>query len=120
MSSRDSAFIDVQVVTADRRLGHPGALLAGAGPLIARARKLADVVLIDTAPLLSVSDAVDLSPHVDAALVVAGSTALRRSSGRSAQRLLSRLRVPAVGAVLVGWFALVGLRELPAAHRTRR
>ena len=99
---RDSAFIGVQVVTSGQELGHPGALLAGAGPLIARARELADVVLVDTAPLLSVSDAIDLSPHVDAALVVSRLNRTTAQEAAGVQRLLARLRVPAVGAVLVG------------------
>jgi Mrp family chromosome partitioning ATPase len=99
---RDSAFTGVQVVTSGQKLGHPGALLAGAGPLIARARKLADVVLVDTAPLLSVSDAIDLSPHVDAALVVSRLNRTTAQEAAGVQRLLARLRVPAVGTVLVG------------------
>ena len=99
---RDSAFSGVQVVTSGQELGHPGALLAGAGPLIARARELADVVLVDTAPLLSVSDAIDLSPHVDAALVVSRLNRTTAQEAAGVQRLLARLRVPAVGTVLVG------------------
>lgn len=99
---RQAAFAGVQVATSGQELTHPGALLAGVGPLIERARQLADIVLIDTAPLLAVSDAVDLSPHVDAALVVSRLNRTTTHQAAASQRLLSRLNVPALGAVLVG------------------
>ncbi|QNN52170.1 polysaccharide biosynthesis tyrosine autokinase [Nocardioides mesophilus] len=99
---RETDYPDVLIATAGTELGHPGALLAGAGPLIRKARKLADVVIIDTAPLLTVSDAVDVSPHVDAALIVVRANRATSEHGRSAHRLLSRMGVPALGAVLVG------------------
>jgi Mrp family chromosome partitioning ATPase len=113
---RDSAFIGVQVVTSGQELRHPGALLAGAGPLIARARELADVVLVDTAPLLPFSDAIDLSPHVDAALVVSRLNRTTAQEAAGVQRLLARLRVPAVGAVLVGAGSPGGLEAYAPTH----
>ncbi|MPZ93391.1 MAG: AAA family ATPase [Propionibacteriales bacterium] len=99
---RESPFAGVSVATSGQETGHPGALLAGVGPLVERARELADVVLIDTAPLLAVSDAVDLSPHVDAALVVSRANRTTAHQAAASQRLLSRLGVPALGAVLIG------------------
>ncbi|HET7325923.1 MAG TPA: CpsD/CapB family tyrosine-protein kinase [Nocardioidaceae bacterium] len=99
---RDSPFTGVRVATSGQEINHPGALFAGVGPLIERARDLADIVIIDTAPLLAVSDAVDLSPHVDTAVVVARLNRTTSHQAAASQRLLSRLRVPAVGAVLVG------------------
>lgn len=82
----------------------PGELLAS--PLmrqvIAEARQVADIVLIDTAPILAASDATHLFPLVDAVLVVgrAGKT-----TGLAAERtseLLLRLGAPVVGAALNG------------------
>lgn len=99
---RDSFFPGVQVATSGQETGHPGALLTGVGPLINEARHLADIVLIDTAPLLSVSDAVELSPHVDAALVVSRVNRTTRQQAAACQRLLSRLGVPTLGLALVG------------------
>ena len=99
---RDTEIQGVQIVTSGGQGARPGALLAGAGPLIGKARKMADVVLIDTAPLLTVSDAVDLSPHVDAVLVVTRAGHTTAGQARASQRLLSRLGVPALGAVLIG------------------
>jgi capsular exopolysaccharide synthesis family protein len=99
---RDTQFPGVRVATSGQETGHPGALLASVGPLIDRARELADIVLIDTAPLLSVSDAVELSPHVDAALVVSRINRTTSQQAAAAHRLLSRMGVPALGAVLIG------------------
>jgi capsular exopolysaccharide synthesis family protein len=99
---RDTQFPGVRVATSGQETGHPGALLASVGPLIDRARELADIVLIDTAPLLSVSDAVELSPHVDAALVVSRVNRTTSQQAAAAHRLLSRMGVPALGAVLIG------------------
>lgn len=99
---RDTPFAGVRIATSGQETSHPGALLAGAGPLFAEARKLADIVLVDTAPLLAVSDAIDLSAHVDAVLVVSRANRTTTAHAHSTHRLLSRLGVPALGAVLVG------------------
>jgi capsular exopolysaccharide synthesis family protein len=99
---RDTAFPGVRIATSGQETNHPGALLTSAGRIIEQARKLADVVLIDTAPMLTVSDAVDLSPHVDAVVVVSRVNRTTTGQARAAHRILTRLGVPALGAVLVG------------------
>lgn len=99
---RTTAHPGVLLATSGRETGDAGALVAAAGPLLREARGLADVVLVDTAPLLSVSDAVDLSPHVDAVLVVARSKRTTVGQARAVRRLLDRLPVVALGAVLLG------------------
>ncbi len=118
---RDTRIPGVTIATSGQELGHPGALLASAGPLIAAARGLADVVLIDTAPLLAVSDAIDLAQHVDVALVVTRLNRTTTGHAAAAQRLLSRLGVPALGTVLVG-SRPTGAQEgyLVAEHRQGR
>lgn len=110
---RKTGYAGVRLATSGTELGHPGALLAGVGALISQARELADVVLIDTAPLLAVSDAVDLSPHVDAAIVVSRVSRTTAAQAAATQRLLTRLRVPALGAVLIG--SQVSLGNYPHA-----
>lgn len=99
---RPTDFAGIDLATSGQELQHPGALLAGIGPVITQARHLADIVLIDTAPLLAVSDAVDLSPHVDAALMVSRAKRTTAGQATAAQRLLSRLGVPALGVVVIG------------------
>lgn len=99
---RDTSVVGVRAATTGQQVEHPGALLASAGPMLDAARRLADVVLIDTAPLLTVSDAIDLAQHVDVALVVSRLNKTTRGHAEASQRLLSRLGVPALGTVLVG------------------
>ena len=99
---RETAFPGVAIATGGQELEHPGALLSGVKPLITRARELADIVLIDSAPLLAVSDALDISPHVDAVLMVMRAKRTTAAQAKAAHRLLSRLHVPVLGVVLIG------------------
>ena len=68
--------------------------------LIAEARRSADIVIIDTTPILAVSDAVFIAPEADAVLLVARSG---RTTGEVAERtteLLARLGCPVIGVAL--------------------
>jgi capsular exopolysaccharide synthesis family protein len=89
---------------------HSGTEVANAAELIARrggqilaeARALADVVLLDTAPLLVVSDASELLPEVDAVIMVARAGRTTRDGARRSFELLDRAGIPVLGVVLVG------------------
>jgi capsular exopolysaccharide synthesis family protein len=70
--------------------------------LLAQARSLADVVIMDTAPLLVVSDAAELLPEVDAVVIVARAHRTTRDSARRTFELLDRAQIPVLGVVLVG------------------
>jgi capsular exopolysaccharide synthesis family protein len=77
--------------------------VANAGrALVSRARELADIVIIDTPPILATNDATELIPAADAVVVVArvGKTSL--DGAKRTHRLLERLSAPAAGVVLVG------------------
>jgi capsular exopolysaccharide synthesis family protein len=82
----------------------PGELLAS--PLmrqvIAEARNVADIVLIDTAPILAASDATHLFPMVDAVLVIGRAGRTTTFSAQRSSELLLRLGAPVVGAALNG------------------
>jgi capsular exopolysaccharide synthesis family protein len=84
-------------------LGHqPGAHLDAELRLLEEARRMADVVIIDTAPLLAASVTRELVTMAD--VVVVASRVGRTTSpaaGRTAE-LLERLGAPALGVVLVG------------------
>jgi succinoglycan biosynthesis transport protein ExoP len=72
--------------------------------LLEEARGLADVVIVDAAPLLPVSDTralLDL-PNVDGVLVVARAFATRRDRAASARRLLEQSERSVLGLVLTG------------------
>jgi capsular exopolysaccharide synthesis family protein len=91
-------------------LVHSGSSVDDAAELIARrgarllaeARGMADVVLLDTAPLLVVSDASELLPSVDAVIMVARAGQTSRDSARRSFELLDRAGIPVLGVVLVG------------------
>lgn len=91
-------------------LVHSGAKVEDAAELIARqgaqlleeARAIADVVLVDTAPLLVVSDAAELLPSVDAVVMVARVGQTSRDAARRSYELLDRAGIPVLGVVLIG------------------
>lgn len=91
-------------------LVHSGSKVEDAAELIARrgaqlleeARAIADVVLVDTAPLLVVSDASELLPAVDAVVLVARVGQTSRDGARRSYELLGRAGIPVLGVVLVG------------------
>jgi capsular exopolysaccharide synthesis family protein len=99
-----TALRNVRLVPSGVVPEKPGELLAS--PLmrhvISEARDVADIVLIDTAPILAASDAAHLFPLVDAVVVVgrAGSTTVQ--SAQRTSELLLRLGAPVVGATLNG------------------
>jgi capsular exopolysaccharide synthesis family protein len=70
--------------------------------LLEQARSLADVVIMDTAPLLVVSDASEMLPEVDAVVIVARAHRTTRESARRTFELLDRAEIPVLGVVLVG------------------
>jgi len=90
----------VQVVTAGDSGATPLDLLTKAGPVVAAARALADVVLIDTAPVLVSSEATELIPWVDFVLVVVRAGKTTTGAASQAAEMLSRLHAPVLGIVL--------------------
>jgi receptor protein-tyrosine kinase len=99
---RQSPLPRVMVVGSGTRPEAPSALLTSETmrQVLAEARRLGRVILIDTPPLLDASDAAHLFPEVDAVLVVAraGKTTVAQAQGTAG--LLKRLNAPAVGVVL--------------------
>lgn len=92
----------VYIITSGTRLDHPAALTSRLGPVLNEARKLADVVIVDTAPLLAASDVFDILPLVDTAVLVVRSGRLTEQAGNRVAELLGRFQVPVTGAILIG------------------
>jgi capsular exopolysaccharide synthesis family protein len=99
---RPTVVDGVEIVTAGLRVDQPTLLPTRMDHVLKSARKLADVVLIDCAPLLHANDALDLMPFVDSVLVVCKSGRTTREQAERVAELLSRMQVPVVGALLVG------------------
>lgn len=96
-----TAIRGVSFVSSGTPVDNPSPLLDRIGGHLDSARSLADVVLIDSPPLLTTSEAADLARHADGVLLVV--RAGRTSTGAAARsvELLERLGIPVVGAVLV-------------------
>ncbi len=96
----DGVSIAPSGATADR----PGEILSsGAMPRVLReARARADLVLVDTAPILAASDAAHLIPESDVVLLVARAGVVTTSLAHRTHEILQRLQSPEVGVVLNG------------------
>lgn len=70
--------------------------------LIDTVRKQADVVLIDTAPIGTVNDAVTMMRFVDAVVLVTRLNQTTKDAGRRSLRVLRNLGVPLTGIVATG------------------
>jgi len=92
----------VQVITAGTRLDAPAALSSRMGPLLREARSMADVVIVDTAPMLAASDVFDIVPLADNIVLVVRSGRLTTNAAHRVAELLGRFKVPVVGAILIG------------------
>jgi Mrp family chromosome partitioning ATPase len=99
---RDTSLAGVRLLGAGRLEQSSGVLPTRLGPIVASARRLADVVLIDSAPLSGLTGAVELMPYVDSAVLVVRTERTAAQSISQAGQVLSRMRVPVLGAVMVG------------------
>ena len=100
----------MQLAPAGSSTEHPGALMGLVGPLVAEAAQLADIVLIDAPPALVASDAVDLMPTAETAVVVVREGRTGRVDAERLATLLSQMRMPCIGVVQVA------AREAGAAY----
>lgn len=106
---QQSRVAPLHVLSAGSRTVPGNTIEAALPAVISQARQLADVVVIDAAPLLSGSDALDVLPHVDTVVMVGRVRRTTREQAQRARELLARIAVPVLGV------ALVGTRNTPAA-----
>jgi capsular exopolysaccharide synthesis family protein len=92
------------VLSAGPEPPNPSELLSGgrAREVISSLEQTADLVLVDTPPILPVSDALIVSGWVDATIVVARAKVSSRRSMRRAIEILRQVDAPVVGTVLNG------------------
>lgn len=72
------------------------------GHVMSELKQMADYLLIDTPPLLSVSDALTLAAHADAVIVTARLYSTTREEMEEVRNLLDRTGVRAIGVVAGG------------------
>ena len=83
------------------------------GKLIEELSGMADYVIIDTPPLLPVSDALVLGRHVNGAILTARMHSTTREEVREVRNTFERAGIRIVGAVAVG------VKRSPAYYRKR-
>jgi Mrp family chromosome partitioning ATPase len=81
---------------------NPAQVLAAQRQVVAAARGRFDVILLDTAPLLTANDAVELVSSADLVLLVARVGVTRSDTAERSMALLTRLDVPLAGVILMG------------------
>lgn len=99
---KDSIFPGVRIATNGSPLDAFGEISAKGRQLVQDARALADIVLIDTAPLLVAHEATELIPAADSVLVVCRSGHTSKEDAGRTREMLTRLRASVAGVVLVG------------------
>ena len=92
----------LHVLAAGPRPPNPSELLSGrrTQEVFEALQAFADIVVIDSPPVLPVSDAVVLAAQVDATLLVANATKTSQRSAARAMELLRQVDAPMVGTVL--------------------
>ena len=100
----------VRLITTGKSVERPSELFPLATDVVAGARRLADVVILDTAPILAINDALDIVPIVDQVVLVARGGKTSFPSAELASERLRRVGAPLQGVVLVGG------ADAPAAH----
>jgi capsular exopolysaccharide synthesis family protein len=100
--AQDTSIPGVRVIAAGSRVSNPGRLLARAADLVREAREMADFVIIDSAPTLTVNDAIDFMPEVDEVIPVIKNGATSADAAFRMGELLVRMGARVLGVVIVG------------------
>jgi len=99
---RQTAVQGVELVSSIEPVRDHSQVVSRLPGLISDARGRADVILIDSSPLLVTSDAVDVLRYADAALVACRVGQTTYAQATRARRLLQRADVKLLGVVLSG------------------
>jgi Mrp family chromosome partitioning ATPase/capsular polysaccharide biosynthesis protein len=81
---------------------NPAQVIAAQQQVIATAREHFDVIVLDTAPLLTANDAVEVVPSADLVLMVARFQSTTSDNAQRAMELLHRVEAPVAGVVVTG------------------
>lgn len=99
--SQATAVPGVRLVANGTFVDNPGELMGPDQDLVAEARELADVVLVDAGPVLAVNDPAALMPQADAVVVIARSGKTTTDSAQRTIDVLTRMGAPIVGVALI-------------------
>jgi capsular exopolysaccharide synthesis family protein len=98
----DQGIANLRVMVSGPVPTRPGELLQSErmAQLIDELREVADFVIIDTAPVLLVADAVSMAPLTDAVILVADAERTTRGSLSSSRDAMDQVNAPILGAVI--------------------
>ena len=98
---RSAGIANLDLLVAGTSAANPSELLMSPrfADLLAAVRQSYDLVIIDSSPLLSVADAAILGSLVDAVVLVARPSTLRRRDAERAREILKGLGTPILGVV---------------------
>lgn len=101
---------DLRLLSAGPKPPNPSEILAGTKvrEIIEELKQMADIVLIDTPPVLPVTDAAVLSRNVDASLVVGRASFVTKKQIKRTLEILRQVDAPLIGVVLNGIAPEVG------------
>lgn len=104
VNSAEAGTGRLEVVSAGRTRVEPGEFVETSGfvEALQKLRAYAEIVLVDTAPILATSDAMALTAKVDAILLVSRLGTLTRPTLRELVRVLGRSPAPVLGFVATG------------------
>lgn len=93
---------NLKILPAGKAPARPGELLASKRMpgLLSLLRQQADLILIDSPPLLATADALELIPFVDAVLFVVDASRTTRAMVADARERLFNVQAPVIGAIL--------------------
>jgi Mrp family chromosome partitioning ATPase/capsular polysaccharide biosynthesis protein len=81
---------------------NPAQVIAAQRKVIESAREHFDVVVLDTAPLLTANDAVEIVPAADLVVLTARFQSTTSDNAERSMELLNRVQAPVAGVVVVG------------------
>ena len=99
---RSSPVPGVQVVGQGDVARRPASLLRGFPAVLEQARSLADVVLVDTAPILAAYEVAEMIPSVDLVAVLCRVGKVRSGAAVRAGEVVRRAQPKQAGVVLIG------------------
>ena len=104
VNAADAGTGRLEVVSAGRTRVEPGEFVetGGFAEALQKLRTYAEIVLVDTAPILATSDAMALTAKVDAILLISRLGTLTRPTLRELVRVLGRSPAPVLGFVATG------------------
>lgn len=99
---QDTRIPGVRLLATKHRSKAPGEAVAIIRAVVTAARGLADIVIVDSPPLLLANDSVEIATAVDGTLLLARSGWTRRGAITAAADLLRRVGATVIGIGLVG------------------